>query len=129
MQNPFGTSAQYDDFVGRVAIDEYRDAGHSADLLRAAAKAVELPSGFEPVGLTFGGPPKDFDGTLRITVVAVSRDYIETSLRDAIEKGTELPCEQFDGSISLHTLLEQIKRLRVSVFPKAFENGNFTGLC
>lgn len=121
MSNPFQTSVQYDDFVGRIAIDEYRDAGSDTDLLQTASKAVSLPKGLMAIGISFHGSECVKGTDVSFSVMAVDRKTFE----DFLKSGESVPYQCFNGTLPIVDLLSEVKRMSVAVFPKRFENAAF----
>ncbi|GAA5507387.1 hypothetical protein [Novipirellula caenicola] len=121
MSNPFQTSVQYDDYVGRIAIDEYRDAGSSSDLLAVAAKAASVPKGMMPVALRINGANSVKGNDVSISVLAVDRETCEHMLK----AGESIPYRSFDGTLAIADLIDCMKRFSATVFPKRFEDAEF----
>ncbi|TWU59624.1 hypothetical protein [Crateriforma conspicua] len=121
MSNPFQTSEQYDDFIGRIAIDEYHDAGKSSDLLEVASKAASVPKGMMAIGISFHGSECVKGTDVSFSVMAVARETFE----DFLASGESVPYQCFNGTLPIVDLLSEVKRMSVSVFPKRFENAEF----
>ncbi|ELP34523.1 hypothetical protein RBSWK_01533 [Rhodopirellula baltica SWK14] len=75
--------------IGRIAIDEYHDAGKSSDLLEVASKAASVPRGMMAIGISFHGSECVKGTDISFSVMAIARGTFEDFLESCESVATQ----------------------------------------
>jgi hypothetical protein len=123
MREVITPSNQYDDLVGRFAIDkaDRSTGGIASDLLPSLAKRVEMPRGYYPVGFDvyIDRDAKSMVPYCSLTVYAIDAQCAVTGdeLADYVKERDDVPVFRFAAEIKpdelAELLLKGIKRFRL----------------